>query len=358
MSIASSPATHVARLARSPATEVLVETIDDPSSLERLCPAWTRLWARCPQASAFLSPHWLLPWWRHLGEGALATVTVHCAGELVALAPMYRYRHPASGRRHLFPIGIGTTDHLDMLVCPGWEQTGLAAILAHFAERDDWELLEFPQLRRDSPLLRAPLPSGWRGEVIQGEVSPVLALRGARALPVPGALAQNLRTARHRAERAGTLTHELANAQSLPEILHALAQLHARRWAERNQPGVLAAAAVQAFHREAAPALLEAGLLRLHALRLDGAVVAVLYALADPPSCREPRHSYYLGGFDPAARAISPGTLLIAHAIEQAMSEGACAFDFLRGAEPYKYRWGAVDEPTWTLRVTPGPPRR
>ena len=36
-------------------------------------------------------------------------------------------------------------------------------------------------------------------------------------------------------------------------------------------------------------------------------------------------------------------TLLIAHALEDAVSRGDSEFDFLRGNEPYKYRWGAVD---------------
>jgi CelD/BcsL family acetyltransferase involved in cellulose biosynthesis len=60
----------------------------------------------------------------------------------------------------------------------------------------------------------------------------------------------------------------------------------------------------------------------------------------------------YIGGFDPRWSALSPGTLLLGHAIEQATAEGAAAFDFLRGAEAYKYRWGAIDEPMFAVRVT------
>jgi CelD/BcsL family acetyltransferase involved in cellulose biosynthesis len=35
--------------------------------------------------------------------------------------------------------------------------------------------------------------------------------------------------------------------------------------------------------------------------------------------------------------------VIVAHAIEQAVREGATTFDFLRGAEDYKYAWGAKD---------------
>jgi CelD/BcsL family acetyltransferase involved in cellulose biosynthesis len=353
MSIADSPAMHATAHARTRPAETLVEPIEDGSALRRVLGDWTRLWSLCPDASAFLAPQWLLPWWRHLGRGALAAAAVRSTGdgELVAFAAMYVYRHPQTGQHHLFPIGIGTTDHLDVLVRPGWEDAALRAILAHFDERHDWDLLEFPQLRSDSPLLRTALPRGWRRELVDGESSPLVRFDGASALPLPKAMAQNVRTARHRAERAGGVAYELVDARSLPAALDALQALHASRWSERGESGVLADPAVQAFHREAAPALLDAGLLRLHVLRLDGAIAAVLYALADPPSSRDPRHAYYLGGFDPRHRALSPGSLLVAHAMEQALAEGAAGFDFLRGAEPYKYRWGAVDQPMFTLRA-------
>ena len=118
-------------------------------------------------------------------------------------------------------------------------------------------------------------------------------------------------------------------------------------------PGVLDDRSVLAWHREAAGLLQDAGLLRLHGLRRDGEFIAVLYCLMDLAPAHERRCYYYLGGFDPRLRTLSPGTLLIGHAIEQAIIEGAAAFDFLRGGEPYKYRWGAVNEPSYTLRVGP-----
>jgi CelD/BcsL family acetyltransferase involved in cellulose biosynthesis len=56
---------------------------------------------------------------------------------------------------------------------------------------------------------------------------------------------------------------------------------------------------------------------------------------------------FYLAGFDPRFKAFSPGMLLIGHAIEDTILEQAEEFDFLRGRESYKYRWGAMDRPTF-----------
>jgi CelD/BcsL family acetyltransferase involved in cellulose biosynthesis len=53
---------------------------------------------------------------------------------------------------------------------------------------------------------------------------------------------------------------------------------------------------------------------------------------------------YYLGGFEPSLARFGPGAALIDHAIGAAIDEGARAFDFMRGAEPYKARWGAATQ--------------
>jgi CelD/BcsL family acetyltransferase involved in cellulose biosynthesis len=209
-------------------------------------------------------------------------------------------------------------------------------------------------------LLRLPLPAGWRTEIADGEPSPVLALPAARpgTLPIPRRMADNIRHGRTRAARAGVLAYELADAGSIPALLAALVRLHTRRWSLRGLPGVLGDASVAAALGEATPLLHAAGLLRLHGLRLDGELIAVLYCLADAAGAAARHCYYYIGGFDPRCAAFSPGTLLIAQAIESAAAEGAAAFDFLRGGEAYKYRWGAVDQPMRTLRAWHDAPDR
>ncbi|HVV72795.1 MAG TPA: GNAT family N-acetyltransferase, partial [Verrucomicrobiae bacterium] len=100
--------------------------------------------------------------------------------------------------------------------------------------------------------------------------------------------------------------------------------------------GVLADATLVQFHREIAEAMLLSGRLRMYALRIGGEVVACLYGFSHAE-----RYFYYLGGFQPRVAPLSPGTILIGHAIEEAIGEGAGEFDFLRGREAYKYLWGA-----------------
>jgi CelD/BcsL family acetyltransferase involved in cellulose biosynthesis len=60
---------------------------------------------------------------------------------------------------------------------------------------------------------------------------------------------------------------------------------------------------------------------------------------------------FYNAGVDPDARDLSPGVLLAGCSIRKGIEMGKRRFDFLRGHEPYKYEWGATDEPIQRLLV-------
>jgi CelD/BcsL family acetyltransferase involved in cellulose biosynthesis len=339
MSIASLPRTR----------PLSVEAVTAADALEALRPEWEQLWSRA-RASPFLSPAWLLPWWKHVGRGELASAAIRDedSGELVGLAALYVLRDDHRARR-LFPLGIATTDHLDALALPGREDDVAEAIVQHLiATASGWDVFEAPQLRPHALLLRCRWPASWRRELRDCEPHPALALPAR----VPLSLARTIAYSYNRAEREAELTIETAGPTNIAPLLEALAELHTRRWARRGMPGVLGEPGVLAWHREAAPQLWAEGLLRLCALCFAERVIGVFYGLADAAPLPRRRWYFYIGGFDPQFGFLSPGTLLIDHAIRAATSEGASCLDFLRGAEDYKYRWGAVDEPMFALLVS------
>lgn len=61
---------------------------------------------------------------------------------------------------------------------------------------------------------------------------------------------------------------------------------------------------------------------------------------------------FYNAGTDPEARGLSPGVTGTAAYLRDRMASGRARFDFLRGNEPYKYEWGAQDEPIGRIVVT------
>jgi len=308
--------------------------ITTPEELERLRPEWLELWRRSPNATPFQSPMWLLPWWHAFGSDELSTiVTRDASGTLTGLLPLYIARDEDDSLGMF--LGTGNSDYLDMI-----GNGDAAPLLAELAGRDCamWDLQE---LRPSSPLLTAPLPDGFSDQVLDHDRCPILPIEGAGAELenlISTHFRKKIRYYRRALARIAPVSTACATADTLDEFLDALYELHAARWQKRNQPGVLNDDVVQRFHREAARGLLDAGALRLYAIRLGDRIVAVLYGFAHAGIVY-----YYLSGYDPELERLSIGTLIVAHAIEQAVREGATTFDFLRGAEEYKYAWGATD---------------
>lgn len=324
------------------------------AELEALRPEWTALWERAPVATPFQSPEWLIAWWRHFGGEGLWTLALRRGGRLVGLAPLFVRREPETGLRQATMIGRGITDHLDVLLDLDARREGSEAIFAHLARRRDrWDLCDFRDVPPDSPLLDAPAPPGWQDEREVHEVCPALPLPP-RAEELAGiirpGLLEKLRYYRRRAERWGEVRVDQADERSFDEAFGALLRLHGARWSARGQTGVLDDPTVQSFHREAARGLLARGVLRLYTLRVAGRVAAVYYGFV-----ARQRAYYYLGGFDPELARLSVGNLVVWHAIQEAIREGAVEFDFLRGQEPYKYAWGAKDRPSYRRRLRPLP---
>lgn len=314
------------------------------ASLIALAPEWGALWHRVPGAAPFASPHWLLPWWRQWGTGRPRVATFRRDGRLVAILPLYVLDEPEGPK--LLPMGAGTGDYLDALAEPGIGVGALlAAALAASPDAAVCDLIEIPpggRLRGVEP------PPGWQALWREDSTCPVLR-PGTALANVPAGTRRKLRMARHRAERAGGYMVETATAETRPALFDALAALHRARWESEGEPGVLTDPRVLAFHRHAQPGLLDAGLMRLLALRIQGQVAAAILQLLQPG-----RVLFYLTGYDLALSYHSPGTLLLGWALEQAAAEGREAH-FLRGSERYKYAWGAEGRLNQACRLVRSP---
>jgi CelD/BcsL family acetyltransferase involved in cellulose biosynthesis len=324
---------------------VRVEYITTAAGIDRIAPEWKLLWRRVPNATPFQAPEWLLSWWDWFGTSAPAIVTARDENRLIAVLPLYLLDE--LGRRKLLPFGISLSDYLDALVDPEYPQLG-DTLLASLAEIPGWGQCYLPDLPLSAALISAECPPGLADDRSSGSTCPVLALPSAvehlRDV-VPRKTLRDLRQARHRAALVGTVTINQADRATVSAFMHEFFRLHEYRWQRVAGRGVCADPAVQAFHLTAAERLLEAGMLRLYLLRIGDRSVAAYYGF----NANQIAYAY-LGGFDPDCAGLSAGTQIVGHAIEEAICEGAREFHFLRGDEPYKYAWGAVDRPN-TIRT-------
>ena len=61
----------------------------------------------------------------------------------------------------------------------------------------------------------------------------------------------------------------------------------------------------------------------------------------------------YNSGYNPGMHAsLSPGWVLLAQLIEHVIESGHTRFDFMRGDEDYKYRFGGEDERVLLLKIS------
>jgi CelD/BcsL family acetyltransferase involved in cellulose biosynthesis/glycosyltransferase involved in cell wall biosynthesis len=323
---------------------ITTETRHGIDALADLAPAWRRLWERCPTASAFQRPEWLLAYARVFcapGRGAEPwAIVAEQAGEIVGIAPL------CTRGRTTTLLGDGISDYLDVIVdrtCASSATASLLCALAAHSEQGVNVVLD--ALKASSPLLAAPLPAGCVDEVITRDACPYLQLP-AGIDPVPPAMREKVRYYRRRAERLGGVEVSDATGEAARGALETLFALHGARWAARGEQGVLSDSDVRAFLRDAVPALGAAGAARIGELRIGARAAASMLLLRDAWA-----DSYFIGGFDPELASVSPGTLLLAYEIERARHDGRGELDFLRGREPYKYRFGARDRFTQARRL-------
>ena len=224
--------------------------------------------------------------------------------------------------------------------------------LEDFATRQ--HAVQLAQIPAQCRLVEFATRAGW--EVRDAEACPSLALPDnwdeyVRSLGKN--MREQIKRYPKRLEKQFAVEYQLAqSAEEVQRALTDLFQLHGKRWRARGQTGVLATPRRQRFHREICREFARRDWLRLWTLRCDNRPACVLlsYFYGD-------KYYFFIGGFEPELLRWSVGTCLFARVLRHAIEEGASEFDFLRGEEEYKYRFGAVNRDYKTIARFDDSPR-
>jgi CelD/BcsL family acetyltransferase involved in cellulose biosynthesis len=314
----------------------VVEPVARP---EELAEEWDALAARTGSAFATRSFHGT--WWEHYGRRRrreLAAVR-RDDGSLAAILPLYRWRErPLQVLRF---VGDGVGDELGPICAPGDRVLAAGALREAVSGR---------------LLVGERLPGeGWAaamgGSLVLREGSPLVQLGQASWDDFLALRSANFRQQLRRRERALFREHDArfrltSSADELERDFSSLVDLHRGRWHDRTS-----FLRHEPFHRAFAARALEEGRLRLWHLEVEGSPVAAWLGF------RVGRvESFYQAGRDPAWDHASVGLVLLAHSIRAALEDGMDEYRFLRGAEPYKYRFADEDPGLETIVVAPGAP--
>ncbi len=326
-----------------------VETLTDASAFYTLQDEWLQLLSQMSFQSVFLTPQWQETWWRHFsGDRQLHLVTVRSDdGILRGCAPLMLSNGTEASWRLEF-IGDGELcDYFDVLVDPAHEHevgaTLGAALLSQAGDGVELCLTNLSSSSRTLALLRHSLEvSDLTVEVKVIETCPTITLPeawDAYLALLRGKDRHELRRKLRRAEAAARLECVVADdADRLEEDLETFFALH--RMSQQHEKRDFMTTEKVDFLRDLVHQLWELGWLDLVFLRADGVAIASL--------CRLPygnTYAAYNSGYHPNYAHLSAGIVLFAERIRHAIAQRFTNFDFLRGNEPYKYRFGASDRP-------------
>ena len=339
--------------------DVRVHTTPDAFAL----PAWRELLGRDPARHVFATPEWHRVWWEEFaGDKELFVLELVRDGATAAIVPLYRKSERAGrlgetpeqpGRRVLrFVGGIDLTDYLGPICAPEDRPAVAGALVAWLRSGEvGWDELDAHNM---------PVPLGFAEFLVERADTCDFRFaldqeETAAVLPLPADwdayLARLDSKERHELKRKRRrLIGDHPDAvfrTSTPETLEGDMKIFVdmHRGADGHK-GHFMRPEIATFFARMANEFMPMGWLRLDFLEVGGRAVAGTFGF-------EVDGVFYLynSAYEPEARRISPGLMLVAKLVEECIERGFDRFDFLRGPERYKYQLGSQAVPLNNVRV-------
>jgi CelD/BcsL family acetyltransferase involved in cellulose biosynthesis len=310
-----------------------------------LKPEWNDLLRRSGCDTLFLTWEWQSTWWKHLGEGNLLLLGFRHSddGRLVGIAPLFRKE--LEGRSVLNMVGCrDVSDYLDLICETGQEEAVHQAFLDHLdGEGLEFDILDFCSIPQDSTtytgLREKAEARGYQTLVEVEDVCPIIPLPETwddYLMSIDKKQRHEIRRKLRKADAADTRFIVVGSEHDLQTEMQIFVDLHQKSTPEKDE---FMDAQMQGFFFEVAQVLQDRGWLQLAFVEMYGEKTAGLLNFDYGDAIL-----VYNSGYDPMQyRHLSPGIVVTARCIEHAISLGRRKFDFLRGDEVYKYRFGAED---------------
>jgi CelD/BcsL family acetyltransferase involved in cellulose biosynthesis len=324
----------------------------EPTAFEILADEWQELMGRAVNAPIFMTVDYQKIWWHHLGRGQLRLLTFRDenSGRLVGLAPLF------VDDEELHFVGcVDVSDYLDFLVDRDYCAEVYEALI-DFIEpglQADWDTAYFCSLAQHSPtheiMVELAQKKGWKVHVEVEEVCPVITLSETWEDYLAGIDKKQRHEIRRKLRRAEmgaeTRWFVIDQAEDLTaDILDTFIDLHQKSTPDKEQ---FWNEAMENFFRALVRRTAELGWLKLYFVEIDGQIAATLLCFDYNDEIL-----VYNSGFDPNKFGhLSPGNIIVSYSIQHAIDLGRKRYDFLRGDEIYKFRFGAVSEPVFRVLI-------
>jgi CelD/BcsL family acetyltransferase involved in cellulose biosynthesis len=318
--------------------------------------AWNALVEQSIADTPFSRYEYLSEWWKTLGGGEwknpqLVLVSASEGGSLMGIAPLFL--HEYDGQQTLLLVGsIEISDYLDLIVREADLPRFLPALLDFLASSlpEAWSALDWYNLPDTSPTLPAlKAEAEKRGWTCHQEVyrpTPRIPLNGSfedYLSRIDKKQRHEIRRKMRRAAESGRVRFYVVdkNADIEPELesfFHLMVQDPNKALFLRDVMRDQMSRSIRVAH--------EYGYLWLGFLEVDG-----VRAAASLNFDYKNKLWGYNSGVSRDFMELSPGWVLLAHVIQWCCENGRYEFDFMRGDEEYKYRFGGVNRYVMRARV-------
>ncbi|MGE5189519.1 MAG: GNAT family N-acetyltransferase [Gemmatimonadota bacterium] len=311
---------------------------------------WDSVLFASDRPSPFLSRQFLVPWARAFAAGRRVRVG-RWEGGGRARGFVFLCRRADSAGWEMMG-GEDVADSLDAAVVKGDEGAFWDAFLRSSRELVAEGPMSFPNVVAGAPTL-AVLPPlcralGYALSVEETDRSPFVPLPDSYESYVASLGKKDRHELRRKERRAGEALPGMSyrvvgTREELARDFPAFVSLHRRSHPEKRD---FMDDGMAAFFREVAEEFLGAGWLRLAFLSAGAEDVAAALQLSWRGALL-----LYNSGFDTERREASPGLILLARCIEDAIRLGMREYDFMRGRERYKYDLGGRDRIVYRATV-------
>ena len=323
-----------------------VTSITSFQALQDLRQDWEALLAATPVNTLFLTPQWQEVWWDSFGNGQqVAGFCLRGPEGLLALASLAQQDGAIT-----FLGNSETFDYNDFMVRPGHEGAFYDVLLQRL-DQDGGSILKLASLRDGSPTL-AILPDlarqrGYRVEIAQEDVAPGVVLPATWDDYLNGLSKKDRHELRRKFRRLETETKwRWYSLRDVDQVMARLDDFFTLMRLSKVEKAEFLTPPREEFFRRMVRRTAELDLLRLSFMELDGKAVAASICFDYGAS-----RLLYNSGNNPEYGYYSVGLLLHALCLRQAIEQGIGYFDFLRGAEPYKYHLGGQDRILYQMVV-------
>ncbi len=336
-----------------------LEVVRSAQEFDTLADEWNELLKHSASHVPFLRHEYLSTWWRTLGggewpQGELYIVTARRPdGTLSGIAPLF-FTHNREGEPALMLIGsIEISDYLDVIASADDLPEFIQALLDHLEgiESPPWKVLDLYNLLESSPTLTAlqaaAARKGWEYHQETLQHCPYIPLPGDWEAYLAGIDKKQRHEIRRKLRRVESLGlpvrwYIVEDESNLESEIDAFLALMAQDAAKK----AFLTDVMRSQMRAAVWAAFRAGWLQLAFLEINGEKAAA-YLNFDYAN-----HIWvYNSGINPKFSPLSPGWVLLSYLLKWANEHGRQAFDFMRGDEEYKYRFGGIDRFVVRLKV-------